>query len=92
MRLRYTARAAAQIDAALAYIASKSPKGARNVGARLSALFALLQERPLAGHRTTNPKVRRIALTPYPYLIDYHTTSTEIIILRFRHAARRPTD
>jgi toxin ParE1/3/4 len=92
MQLRFTARAAAQIDAALAHVAAKSPRGASNVRSRLLAILRLLQERPLAGHRTSNPLVRRIAVTPYPYLLDYRTTDSEIVILRFRHAARRPID
>ncbi|MDI3564507.1 hypothetical protein OWC48_29335 [Bradyrhizobium sp. Arg816] len=29
-------------------------------------------------------------VNPYPYLIDYRVTETEIVIMRFRHAARRP--
>jgi toxin ParE1/3/4 len=86
--LRYTARAAAQIDAALAYVAARSPQGARRIRARIEAMGALLQEHPFAGHRTSNPRVRRIVVTPYPYLLDYHATASEIVILRFRHAAR----
>jgi plasmid stabilization system protein ParE len=50
----------------------------------------LLQNHPQAGRPTTHPGKRRIAANPYPYLIDYRVTDTEIIILRFRHAARRP--
>jgi toxin ParE1/3/4 len=88
--LRYTSRAAAQIDAALSHLAEHSPQGARSVRARLLAILTLLQEHPFAGRPTSHPPVRRIAVTPYPYLLDYRASESEIVILRFRHAARRP--
>ena len=56
------------------------------------ALVTLLQEQPYAGRTTTHPNVRRILVNPYPYLIDYRVTANDIIIMRFRHAARRPLD
>ena len=40
--------------------------------------------------KTTIPGVRRVFLTPYPYLIDYYVGDEEIVIQRFRHTARRP--
>ncbi|WP_166141698.1 type II toxin-antitoxin system RelE/ParE family toxin [Methylosinus sp. RM1] len=90
MRLRYTARAAQHIDAVLAFVAERSPRGARNIRIRLQTVLALLQERPLAGRRTSVPPVRRISASPYPYLVDYQANGVEIVILRFRHAARSP--
>jgi len=54
--------------------------------------FALLEEHPHAGHATTRPNARHLFAYPYPYLIDYRVTSTEVIIMRFRHATRRPVD
>jgi toxin ParE1/3/4 len=90
VKLRYTKRAVAQITTALDYVAERSPQGARNIRDRLENLFTLLQEQPHAGHTTDRPGVRRLVTVPYPYLIDYRATTTEIVVLRFRHAARRP--
>ncbi|WFU53457.1 type II toxin-antitoxin system RelE/ParE family toxin [Bradyrhizobium pachyrhizi] len=90
MNLRYTRRALVQIDRALAYIEARSPQGAVHVRDRILTLVTLLQEQPRAGRPTSRPGVRRLSATPYPYLIDYRVTPTEIIIMRFRHAARRP--
>lgn len=90
MQLRYTRRAVAQIDTALARVAAQSPQGARNIRARLLTLLTILQEHPAAGRPTSNPLVRRVVVTPYPYLLDYRATASEIVVLRFRHAARRP--
>jgi plasmid stabilization system protein ParE len=49
------------------------------------------QKRIHTGHETIRPGVRRLATIPYPYLIDYRVTATEVIVMRFRHAARRPS-
>ncbi|WOH79269.1 type II toxin-antitoxin system RelE/ParE family toxin [Bradyrhizobium sp. BEA-2-5] len=90
MDLRYTRRALVKIDRALAYIEARSPQGAVHVRDRILTLVTLLHEQPRAGRPTSRPGVRRLSATPYPYLIDYRVTPTEIIIMRFRHAARRP--
>ena len=89
MRLRYQKRALQQIDKALGYIASPSPEGAANLEARLAAMVTLLQLQSFVGRKTTIPGVRRVFLTPYPYLIDYYVGDDEIVIQRFRHTARR---
>ncbi len=90
MKLRYTDRAARQIDAALHYIAERSPRGAALIQERILAMEILLQNHPYAGRATSRPDARRIALTPYPYLVDYLLGGEEIIIMRFRHSSRRP--
>ncbi len=90
VNVRYTKRALAQIDKALTYIETRSPQGAGHVRDRIVALIALLQDHPYAGRPTTRAYVRRLPVNPYPYLIDYRVTATEIVIMRFRHAARRP--
>jgi plasmid stabilization system protein ParE len=41
---------------------------------------------------TDDPTIRRIATTPYPYLIFYEATDAEIIIHAVRHGARDPSD
>ena len=90
VNVRYTRRALTQIDEVLTYIESQSPQGASHVRDRIVALVALLEAHPHAGRVTTRAYVRRLPVNPYPYLIDYRVTATEIVIMRFRHAARRP--
>lgn len=92
VNVRYTRRALAQIGQALTYVEERSPQGAAQIRERLLTLISLLQEHPYAGRTTSRPNVRRLFAQPYPYLIDYRVTSTEIVIMRFRHAARRPLD
>jgi plasmid stabilization system protein ParE len=45
---------------------------------------------PLIGVRTDDPVIRRLTTSPYPYLIFYEVTETEIIIHAVRHGARDP--
>ena len=90
MRLRVARRAATQIEKALDYIEADSPQGANQVRARIQTLFLLLAQHPYAGQATDLPGVRRLTLSPYPYLIFYRVTDSEVIIQRMRHASRRP--
>jgi toxin ParE1/3/4 len=89
MRLRYTKRAAQQIDKSLSYIAEQSPQGAAHVRERLFAAVTLLQYRPYAGRATSRAGIRRFSLLPYPYFIDYRIVGDDLIVMRFRHAARK---
>jgi toxin ParE1/3/4 len=91
VRLRYQKRALRQIDDALEYIAARSPQGAANVETRLRAMVTLLQMQTHVGRKTSISGVRRVYLTPYPYLIDYYVGDDEIVIQRFRHTARKPS-
>jgi len=90
VKLRVTRRAATQIENALEYIAADSPQGADHVRGRIQALFQLLTQHPYAGQATDLPGVRRLTLSPYPYLIFYRITDREVIIQRMRHTSRLP--
>lgn len=91
MKLRYTLPALADLDAVLDYIAVHSPQGARRVQARIQALTDLLLLHPNIGRRTDDPAIRRLTVTPYPFLVFYEATESEIIIHAVRHAARDPS-
>jgi addiction module RelE/StbE family toxin len=90
VRLRYTRRAARQLDAVLAYITERSPEGAQHVMDRLEAAIDLVRDHPRSGALTGKRDFRRIVANPYPYLIFYRATADEIVIHGIRHAARRP--
>ena len=91
MKLRYTLPALADLSAILDYIAAHSPQSARRVQARTQALTDLLLHYPYIGRRTADPAIRRMIMTPYPYLVFYEATESEIIIHAVRHAARDPS-
>lgn len=91
LKLRYTPRGAAELDEVLAYIAKRSPQGARRVKTRIQAIINLLLQRPSAGQLTSKGRLRRIVASPYPYLIFYQITDDEIVIHGVRHGARNPS-
>jgi toxin ParE1/3/4 len=90
LNLRYTPKALAELADILAYIAERSPQGARNVQARIEAITTLLRQYPLAGQLTSESGLRRIVTLPYPYLVFYEATTEEVVIIGIRHAAREP--
>ena len=90
LRVRYTLPAMADLEAVMDYLASHSPRGATRVGARLMSLMELLPAHPRLGTRTDDPAIRRLVVTPYPYLIFYEVADDEIIIHAVRHAGRNP--
>jgi plasmid stabilization system protein ParE len=91
VRLRYTLPALADLTAILDYIAAHSPQGAKRVQARIQAIIDLLLLHPHIGVRTDNPAIRRLATPPYPYVVFYEATESEIIIHAVRHLARNPS-
>jgi plasmid stabilization system protein ParE len=91
VRLRYTLPALADLSAILDHIAAHSPQGARRVQTRLRALTDLLLLHPHIGRHTTDPAIRRMTMTPYPYLVFYEATDTEVVIHAVRHTARDPS-
>lgn len=91
VRLRYTRPALADLSAILDIIAAHSPQGMRRVQIRIKTLTELLLQHPHIGRRTNDPAIRRMTTTPYPYLVFYEATDTEIIIHAVRRAARDPS-
>jgi plasmid stabilization system protein ParE len=89
VKLRYTPKAASELDRILANIDELSPQGARRVQRRIQMIAELLERQPHSGRRTSNRRLRRIAATPYPYLLFYEVTDQEVII-GVRHGARDP--
>jgi toxin ParE1/3/4 len=90
LKLRYTFRGAVELDKVLDSIAAQSPQGAHKVQKRIQTFITLLLQHPLAGQRVSKGLLRRVVVTPYPYIIFYRTTDDEIIIHGVRHAARNP--
>lgn len=91
MRVRYTLPALADLTAVLDHVAARSPHNAGRVHRRILAIIDLLQLYPGIGSRTDDPAIRRMTTLPYPYLIFYQSTETEIVIHAVRHAARDPS-
>jgi toxin ParE1/3/4 len=91
VKVRYTPPALADLVSVLDYIAVRSPQGAKRVQARIKAVIELLSAHPHIAVRTEDPAIRRLTTPPYPYLVFYEVTDTEIIIHAVRHDARDPS-
>ena len=91
MKIRYTGPALADLAEILDYVAEHSPRGAKRIQARIGRIIELLEHQPRIGVRTEDPTIRRLTTLPYPYLVFYEITDTEIIIHAVRHAARDPS-
>jgi toxin ParE1/3/4 len=91
VRLRYTTPALADLASILDHVAAESPRGAQRVQIRIRTLLDLLSRHPGIGTRTNDPTIRRLTISPYPYLVFYEVTEAEIIIHAVRHAARDPS-
>jgi toxin ParE1/3/4 len=91
VKLRYTLPALADLRQILDFIAAHSPQRARRVQARIQTLIDLLLLHPNIGRRTNDPAIRRMTTRPYPYIVFYEATDTEVIIHAVRHAARDPS-
>jgi toxin ParE1/3/4 len=91
VKLRYTRRAATELSEVLDHIEQRSPLGAHRVQARIQTIINLLLRHPHAGQFTSNGRLRRMVVSPHPYLIFYEATEDEIVIHGVRHGARRPS-
>jgi toxin ParE1/3/4 len=90
VRLRYTRKAAKELDQVLSYIEGRSLGGARHVEARIQAAIDLIAAYPQSGQLTSTPGLRRVVVHPHIYLIFYAASDDEVVIHGVRHAARRP--
>jgi toxin ParE1/3/4 len=90
VKLRYPRKAAAELADILDYIAAKSPQGERSVSLRIQQMVALLAQYPDVGRITSKSGLRRLVVTPYPYLVFYRVTDDAVVIHGIRHSARRP--
>ena len=93
MKLRFTPQALSELEAILDYISERSPQGAGRVKARLLALAGFIQGQPHGGRKTSEPGLRRIVATPYPYVVFYELKDHEVVIVGVRHggfACARP--
>ena len=90
MNVGFTLPALADIEGIIEHVAAVSPSSADRIANRLSAIVELIRAQPESGKRTDDPAIRRLNLTPYPYVVFYEISAEEITIMAVRHAARNP--
>ncbi|MGO9546284.1 MAG: type II toxin-antitoxin system RelE/ParE family toxin [Rhodomicrobium sp.] len=89
VKVRYTKSALKQLHTVLTYIQMHSPQGAQSVQERINELLSVLRTHPYIGARTSDPRIRRLAATPYPYVILYQVREDGVIVRSVRHGARK---
>lgn len=90
MKVRVTRDAFSDLDEIFAYIAKDNPTAAADVVDRIEHVFQQLAHFPESGQKSDLEGIRRLPVTPYPYLVFYEVTATEVVIHHVRHGARRP--
>lgn len=88
--MKYTPEALDDLDRLLDYIAERNPQGEERVRERIQICLKLIENYPQIGQATPRKAIRRMVISPYPYLIFYRYQGDDIIILSFRHGARKP--
>lgn len=92
MKVVYSRRAAKDLEAILAFIATQSEPGRRRVDRRIKEVLERLAQQPRMGGSTGYRTSRRVIVTPFPYVIYYSLKRDDVIlILSIRHSARPPS-
>lgn len=90
MRVVWTEPALDEIDHIYEYLFRFNPRAAEHVAESLRAEGAGLIHFPHRGRPVPGTNMRELVAS-YPYIIRYRIEGEEIVILRVRHTARRPT-
>lgn len=89
MKVRYRARALADLDDIFKYLNERSPAGALNVLRAIAEAVDGVAAQPLSARRTSDPDVRVKVIGRYRYKIFYAVEADFVEIIHIRHAARR---
>jgi toxin ParE1/3/4 len=91
MKVRYRARALADLEEIHRYLEPRSPAGAQNVLRSIHDAIGQIAREPLSGPQTSDPSVRVKVLGRYRYKIFYDLPDADTVeIVHVRHTARRP--
>jgi plasmid stabilization system protein ParE len=92
VKIRYTAKALAQLDAIYSYIEAHDAGAAARVKARINRAIGRLARFPYSCRSTALPSIRVLPIVRYPYLVFYtvNEAAHEVQILRVRHSAQDP--
>ena len=89
MKVRYTPRAAKDLERLTEFLRTRSPQVAMSIARAIRSTAVSLADQPLSGISTEDPAVRMRLVKKYRYKIFY-TVSDQIQILHIRHPSRGP--
>ena len=92
MKVRYTRRAQADIDAIFAYLDARAPAAALSVKRTIEGRISLLAAFPRIAPETDVPGIYELTIIRYPYKVYYEISGDEVWIVHIRDARRRPWD
>jgi plasmid stabilization system protein ParE len=90
VRVRYTRRAAADLEAIYDYIDERSPSAARAVKRFIKTRIEMLADYPFAAPAAGESDTRELSMSRYPYKVYYRVERGEVAIVHIRDARRRP--
>ncbi|HEX8164903.1 MAG TPA: type II toxin-antitoxin system RelE/ParE family toxin [Beijerinckiaceae bacterium] len=90
MRVRYTPRALADLEAIDRYLHERNPRAAQEVIATIRRRIEHLAEWPRQAPTTNEPDIHVLFVGRYPYKVFYEVEKETVVIHHVRHAARRP--
>jgi toxin ParE1/3/4 len=91
MKVRYRARALADIDDIRQFLEKRSPGGALNVVQAIHASIRSIADQPYGSERTDDPSIRMKVVRSYRYKIfNSIIDDTTVEIVHVRHTSRPP--
>lgn len=90
MRVRFTGRALADLDAIVAFLNERNPSAAAAVLSTIRQCIAQLSDFPLMGKPTRVSAVRCLIVSRYPYKVYYRVRRSVISIAHVRDSRRAP--
>lgn len=89
MRIRWTRRALANLDAAVGYVAADSPGAAKKVAQKIWDSVQLLTAQPRLGRPGRVPGTRELAIPGLPFVVPYVEQDGVVVILRIMHTSMK---
>jgi plasmid stabilization system protein ParE len=90
MKVRFTRRAARDLNSIFNYIAQDRPGAAARVVARIEEFVGVLADVPGVGQVVSSSGAQACVLPDLPYRVFYRVVREELQVLQIRHARRRP--
>jgi addiction module RelE/StbE family toxin len=90
MKIRFTRRAAADLDNVFAYVANENPRAAADLVGQITAAIRRLARFPDLGHATKPAGRQVMTVAKTRYRVFYRIREDEVRILTIRHTSRRP--
>jgi addiction module RelE/StbE family toxin len=88
MRVRWTTRAAQDLEEITNYILRDSPTAASTVARKLFDAANSLESLPSRGRAGRAPGTRELVISNLPFIIVYEVTAEAVQVLHIHHGAR----